>query len=307
MTSEKTISGAGFVEDLRSGITVSELMHKYGLSLEELKLLFQQLERAGAKPLELYGRSEKVQLTKDKGRLRWFPRHRVPFPVPVIDVDDLEARGILVDIAEMGLGVKGIDAKVNEVRTFTVAPDRFFQVNPFRVQAECRWVAASGEWDEPIAGFKITAMASGDRKNLEELVGILNEKKPESAPATEEDEIQGHDEVSLIFHGDSYWRCPSCGIPQDREHDECPLCGIIVAKFRSRMEKVEKKDNGVANENTPSLVIENSDREELIIKRISLPAKLWRELEQLKGDKDDHVRDAISTYILRQKSSQYRY
>ncbi|MBI5251724.1 MAG: hypothetical protein HY912_19705 [Desulfomonile tiedjei] len=28
------------------------------------------------------------------------------------------------------------------------------------------------------------------------------------------------------------WRCPACNMPQFREFDECPQCGIIVAKFK---------------------------------------------------------------------------
>jgi hypothetical protein len=27
------------------------------------------------------------------------------------------------------------------------------------------------------------------------------------------------------------WRCPSCGTPQTRAYEECPHCGVIVAKF----------------------------------------------------------------------------
>jgi hypothetical protein len=30
------------------------------------------------------------------------------------------------------------------------------------------------------------------------------------------------------------WRCPACHMPQAREFDECPQCGIIVAKFKGK-------------------------------------------------------------------------
>ena len=26
------------------------------------------------------------------------------------------------------------------------------------------------------------------------------------------------------------WRCPACGMPQDRAYEECPHCGVVVAK-----------------------------------------------------------------------------
>jgi rubrerythrin len=28
------------------------------------------------------------------------------------------------------------------------------------------------------------------------------------------------------------WTCPACGRPQLQEFDECPVCGVIVAKYK---------------------------------------------------------------------------
>ena len=28
------------------------------------------------------------------------------------------------------------------------------------------------------------------------------------------------------------WKCPACGMPQTKQSDECPDCGVIVAKFK---------------------------------------------------------------------------
>lgn len=39
------------------------------------------------------------------------------------------------------------------------------------------------------------------------------------------------------------WRCPACNMPQDREFNECPQCGVIVNKyvqFQSEKEKTER-------------------------------------------------------------------
>jgi RsiW-degrading membrane proteinase PrsW (M82 family)/uncharacterized Zn finger protein (UPF0148 family) len=35
------------------------------------------------------------------------------------------------------------------------------------------------------------------------------------------------------------WKCPACGKPQFREYDECPECGVIVAKFEQRLASAE--------------------------------------------------------------------
>ncbi len=33
------------------------------------------------------------------------------------------------------------------------------------------------------------------------------------------------------------WRCPACQMPQSHEFEECPQCGIIVAKYEQRHPK----------------------------------------------------------------------
>jgi hypothetical protein len=38
---------------------------------------------------------------------------------------------------------------------------------------------------------------------------------------------------------DVAWKCPACGKPQTRQYNECPDCGIIVAKFRKNAAKEE--------------------------------------------------------------------
>ena len=36
------------------------------------------------------------------------------------------------------------------------------------------------------------------------------------------------------------WKCPACAMPQDRDYDECPQCGVIVAKFLKQQALQEK-------------------------------------------------------------------
>ncbi len=33
------------------------------------------------------------------------------------------------------------------------------------------------------------------------------------------------------------WECPACGRPQESEMDECPVCGVIVSKYKEKLEK----------------------------------------------------------------------
>jgi uncharacterized membrane protein YebE (DUF533 family) len=40
------------------------------------------------------------------------------------------------------------------------------------------------------------------------------------------------------------WRCPACHMPQFKEYDECPQCGVIVSKFNQR----HARETGIPNE-----------------------------------------------------------
>ena len=42
------------------------------------------------------------------------------------------------------------------------------------------------------------------------------------------------------------WHCPACRMPQAHEFDECPQCGIIVAKFKG---KFRQEQSSPATEN----------------------------------------------------------
>jgi hypothetical protein len=43
------------------------------------------------------------------------------------------------------------------------------------------------------------------------------------------------------------WKCPACGVPQPREFEVCPACGVIVSKFSKRLEN-EQESRAAADE-----------------------------------------------------------
>jgi rubrerythrin len=57
--------------------------------------------------------------------------------------------------------------------------------------------------------------------------GAFKQREPEKRPS-EPDKILEY-----------VWKCPACGKPQMKQADECPDCGVIVAKFREAPAKVE--------------------------------------------------------------------
>jgi len=96
-------------------------------------------------------------------------------------------------------------------------------------------------------------------------------------------------------------KCPSCGMPQFSEFDECPQCGVIVKKFLGGRE--------TAKTETPT-IIQDLPRIEPILapqkkaseqKTVRISAFLWEELKSLGGNPDEHVTSAVSMYVLRNK------
>ncbi len=49
------------------------------------------------------------------------------------------------------------------------------------------------------------------------------------------------DELQLLWaqKRGSVWHCPACRMPQSHEFEECPQCGIIVAKFKREFPRDE--------------------------------------------------------------------
>ena len=136
MCAERIVSGTKFLDSIRGGMSVRELMEKHDLSLGELSSILVQLENASVDVLRLYGRTSLDLPAQDKRRLRFLPRRRVLAPVPVIDMTDPTNAGLLVDVTERGLGVVGVHARLHEVKSFKIAADRVFRISGFQLQAE---------------------------------------------------------------------------------------------------------------------------------------------------------------------------
>lgn len=97
-------------------------------------------------------------------------------------------------------------------------------------------------------------------------------KKLVSAGLMRQEEIDNRIPTSERTVNLALWKCPACGMPQSREMDECPDCGIITAKY------IDKKTNeidrsgiaaasGYSNNPSTSFVISS------LFSGISLPNK----------------------------------
>jgi len=170
------------LRDLREGMDDTALMDKYQLSYVQLRNLYLELFNSGrllqSRPgqgttQEQGSRPERAPILERSSTRREIDRYRLYFDIPVYELDRPGVLGAVCDVTENGLGVVGVDAQVNEVKTLVVEGDTFCDVAPFEVQARCCWIDREEGSDEVRAGFEITDISEYDRQQLDKLIELV--------------------------------------------------------------------------------------------------------------------------------------
>jgi hypothetical protein len=304
MKPSRQISANELISDIRSGMAASELMSKYSLSPRELQFLVQKLMTATGKSLaELYGRSSTSETGPEARRMRVLPRHELDLPVPIHDAKRPQVTGTLLDITEKGFRIQGIETGIDDIKTFIILADQFFPVNPFKVEAVCRWARPTDDDRKCVAGFERTTISDTALQELRKFVKALSRAKQASRKGVEPVPSDRSDREA--DQTDSIWICPFCKMPQNREFDECPQCGIITSKYKNRMQRSKSEIVSLIENRTPGDPPPKALSEEYVSRTFYLSNKLWKQLEALGGVPDDHVNEALSSYLLKAKVSKY--
>ena len=169
---KRIIKAKDIIRDLRSGMTVSQLMDKYKISLKALRFVFRRLLNAGAITKdELTAQAALHRDAADlKGVRKWL-RTTTTFPVRIYDSGSPFATGFVLDCTEKGVCVRGIEAVVGEVKNFIVRSGAFGEGHTLVFQAKCRWVNKERvSVREFVAGFEITNISSLDCEELRKLI-----------------------------------------------------------------------------------------------------------------------------------------
>jgi hypothetical protein len=174
MAVEREIRAKEIVNDIVSGIGDNELMHKYRLTYRGLQSVFTKLVESNVIDSALLEGRIVPQLSTETTVVTRLPRKDIFVPLPVEDAANPECRGIVTNITERGLGVKGMNAEVDEVKKLVIKPDKFFQLTPFKLQAKCRWVNPADEVQEVLAGFETIAIRHSDLQKLRNLIETLD-------------------------------------------------------------------------------------------------------------------------------------
>ena len=178
MQRKNTMKNDDIIRDLQSGITVSQLIDKYRISLETLRSIFQRLLNAGVITKEELNAEEALYRdTADLKCVRNWLRTTTTFPVRIYDSGSLFGTGWVLDISEKGVRVKGIETVVGELKDFIVRSDAFEQGQKFVFEAKCRWMGKkkllAKKW---IAGFEITDISSLDLAELRKLIRYIDDQ-----------------------------------------------------------------------------------------------------------------------------------
>ncbi|GEM_PF-216712 len=175
MAPVNTIKAVEIVGDIRSGMLDTELMDKYRLSSTGLQIAFRKLVNAEAvTESEILNRNHLHEDTTGISQYRQLSRNFLVFPIHICDSDDPDTEGYVVDVTERGLQVTGIETEVGRTGKFLVRADESFQVNPFPFEAQCRWSKTGQHKEDFSAGFEITDISDGARKELRKLIQALS-------------------------------------------------------------------------------------------------------------------------------------
>ncbi len=171
---KRRISAKSVHEDIRSGLSETELIAKHGLSPKGLQRLFKELVHGKIVTHQyLYKRFPSYRERTDQLKQRRARRVGLSVRLPVCDVGSTSF-GIVRDISETGLRVAGLKYQVGDVTTFQLPIDVFMNADPLLVIARCQWVSEKGnEKKYFVAGFELVDLSPADRKVLKEFIHLL--------------------------------------------------------------------------------------------------------------------------------------
>ncbi len=126
------------VGDIRSKMAPPELMEKYQLSSEALASSLKRLLKANAITSAEFDTIRSLDGHKRNARdLRGALRNH---PIPVVTICEVgkpETRYLVRDISENGIGIIGIRAQIDEIKSLAVVGDEFGEIAPFEFEAQC--------------------------------------------------------------------------------------------------------------------------------------------------------------------------
>jgi hypothetical protein len=165
----REIKASQIVNDIRSGMTPTQLMAKYRISQMGLHDAWTKLLRYELlQKTELDGKPSLYRDSEILNQIRRFPRLKVCFPLQVWDRARPYSHVFVKDISEQGICTEGMSALPDEAFGLQLRPGQFDDWSAFGFQAICRWAS-----DHQLAGFEITHITKESLGQLRSLIRTL--------------------------------------------------------------------------------------------------------------------------------------
>jgi PilZ domain len=178
----RKISAKDIINDIRARMTDTDLIAKYKLSPEGLQAVFRKLLDAEVlSPFEFQAWSIFCNKTVPLKHIRLFRRDPVNFSLPIYEADEPENRGHVVNISANGLGVNGIEAEADDIKTFVIPTDELLGLPPLVFEARCIWITKNNDQVWKGGFYLIDASA----KIWQELRRHVRERSGDSSPKQE--------------------------------------------------------------------------------------------------------------------------
>jgi hypothetical protein len=173
MAAEREIRAKELVNDIISGLGDNELIHKYRLTFRGLQSVYRKLVELDIVDAQFLEGRIATPFNAETTVITRLPRKEIYIPLPVRDEANPLVLGLVMNLSERGLGIKGLQAEVDEIKRFVIKPEKFLDVNSVTLKAKCRWVQPSDDPQEIMSGFEIVSIAERELKKLKHLIQTL--------------------------------------------------------------------------------------------------------------------------------------
>ena len=168
------INAGDIVEDIRSGMTDSDLSKKYDLSSKGLRFVLQTLTDTHVITVEeLYATSSSAHDTVFVENIRELARRYLAVAVDIYESKHPEIKGKLSNVTEKGIAITGMAATIGATKTLVIAAGDFIEGDPVLLEARCQWAEKDEESGEWLVGFEITRISKKCQDDLRRLIQSL--------------------------------------------------------------------------------------------------------------------------------------
>jgi hypothetical protein len=169
----RRINIVAVLNDIGGGMSESDLMKKYALSADLLRLVSIKLLEARGKRSAVDGPDTLIEELPELLSTREFLRHEVDFELPIYEASRPEIHGMVRDISEEGVSVAGLEANMGDVTTLVILGDEFGAFSSFEFEAYCRWCTVDTADGTCLTGFAISKISEEDLRQLRKLDRLI--------------------------------------------------------------------------------------------------------------------------------------